>query len=177
VIAIGGGGGAGGAAWNGTGSVTGGGGGGAVGASYFAPVLSSYAFSCGLGGAGGAPGQNGSNGVATSFAGLVVSGGYSSSGAADGVLISPGANTRPASGWDVVVAGMGGELGVRLDAFAVAGNGGSSPYGTGGGGRPNNGPGLPASGFGAGGGGANALSSSQPGGNGSNGVILVWEFS
>jgi hypothetical protein len=177
VIAVGGGGGAGGAVWNGTGSVTGGGGGGSVGAGYITPLESSYEFSCGSAGSGGAPGQGGSIGNATIFAGMNALGGFNSFGAADGQLASPGANGgRVLLMWPTTIRSTPGELGVRSGAFAVAGNGGNSPYGTGGGGRPNNGPGLAATGFGAGGGGANALSSSQNGGNGSDGVIIVWEF-
>jgi hypothetical protein len=177
VVAIGGGGGAGGAAWSGTGSVTGGGGGGAVGASYFSPVASGYPFQCGKGGAGGLPGQDGIRAGDTFFAALTANGGVFSLGATGGVLASPGANVAPISGWDINIDGRGGGLAFKSGAFAVSGSGGNGPHGTGGGGRPTDGPGLPASGFGAGGGGANALSSSQSGGTGSDGALLVWEFS
>jgi hypothetical protein len=178
VLAIGAGGGAGGAAWNGTGSVTGGGGGGGVCASYFSPVDSDYVLACGTGGIGGQPGAPGVAGGNTRFDALVALGGRASPKAVDGVLVSAGANAGAISaGWNIVIAGAPGGLGFRSGVYAVAGSGGNSPLGTGGGGRPNNGAGLSASGFGAGGGGANALTSPQSGGSGSDGVIVIWEFS
>lgn len=157
----------------------GGGGGG-----YFRKLIigpdPSYAVTIGAGGAG-VIGGNGGSGGATSWGsvcsavggggGSLLTSGTSSNGSANG---AGGAG----SGGDIVGAGTPGQRGVRFSGSnGFGGSGGSSIYGGGGFGAGTSSPGSGASGFGAGGGGSLAVSANGfKGGDGSPGIINVWEF-
>lgn len=164
--------------------------GGAAGGYFYAFIENpepSYAVVIGAAGAGGAAGQNaGTAGGTTSF-GLVMSatggnGGASSGSTATSVVLgSTLAGTG--TGGDINMDGQGSVPGVKLSADQrMGGGGGSTRYGTG---APNrvgttsasNTSGLPGTGYGAGGGGGiSSTTTDQPGGDGTQGVVVVWEY-
>jgi len=193
VTILGGGGGGGGVDGQGVGTsaCAGGGGAGARVELLITSVAATYTYTIGDGGNGGAAGANtGSTGGTTTFTGTGVS--LSAAGGAGGqgrLGSSGGATANGGSGG----VGTGGELNIRgqqgfagmvKDGNSVAqGTGGSSVYGAGGigtfvSGSSGGGPGTDASGFGSGGGGAGStgLSANDAGGDGSDGLIIVEEF-
>lgn len=184
--AIGGGGGGGGV--NGTANSYFSGGGGGSGA-YARRVLTpaqigaSQAITIGMAGAGGPAGSGGGAGASTSLGSLVVAtgGGGGGTGNAGGIGAAGGVVSGCVG--DVIFAGAPGTAGVYNPLNTSIGNtggaGGSSAFG--GGGPPAIGAvnaGSNASNYGAGGGGAasNGAGQNYPGGNGSNGVVIITEY-
>lgn len=192
VEALGGGGGGGGApATSSNVSCAGGGGGGGYSASFIASAAASYAVTIGAGGAGGVAGATtGSTGTATNFgSGLIIAnggagGGPGTSPGTAAAIASAGAGGAAGTG-DLTVSGQVGAVGVVMGATVVMGyNGGGTP------------PFSPAGMFGAsvvasgqfappaaalyGHGGYGAFNigtqSAAKGGDGSAGIIRVWEF-
>lgn len=190
VIAIGGGGGGGGI--DGTVGAAGGGTGGGSGGQchkFFTSLAASYDFACGAGGAGGAGAASGTDGGDTTFgtALLTAHGGKGGLGVeeviATLVSIPASGNSTTPTGGDLNIPGQSSNAGFTDGAsIAVAGNGGSNPYGTGGVGLDisygGDGNGVAGVGYGAGGGGAgDASSTNRTGGSGTNGAVLIWEYS
>ena len=99
-------------------------------------------------------------------------------GAVGDTLFAAGGNIPPGSSPVVFVTGDNGSLGGYSPAIGAGGNGGSGAFGIGGRGFAGGpeGPGLPATVFGAGGGGALSLTTSQAGGNGAPGVVIIEEY-
>lgn len=185
VVLIGGGGGSGAAQSTNTGSASGGGGAGGICMKYITSLADSYAFSCGAGGAGGAsPTGGGSPGgptqlSATGSAILTAEGGGGSAGTGDGAVvggISGTGNGESANG-DINLPQRAGAPGFNISGYMWPGAGGSNPYGVG---HPGVGyvtQGIEGTGFGAGASGALAGNGrSMPGGAGTEGAILVWEY-
>lgn len=178
VEAVGGGGGGGGST-GGTSAASGAGGGGAGG--YFKlwiPVAAaSYTFSVGAGGASGVAGNNvGGTGGATTFSTATANGGAGGSGCpsvpSSGATFVTGGLGGTATGGTVNVGGDCGSWGGTVSGNPLPGIGGSSVFGAGA--RAFN---VSAGGNGAGGGGAfSTTTTSTAGGNGTNGVIFVWEY-
>lgn len=151
--------------------------------------------SIGVGGSGGTIGDatdlgpTGGTGGTTSFGShLSVSGGVAgeNSGTANPTFTfrSGGAGGSIVTGADVSQPGMPGSAGIKNAARALGGTGGSSRYGAGGAGvfswdnesAVNN-----ATGYGAGGGGASGASNTTnapalAGGNGTGGILIIWEY-
>ncbi|MCK6480199.1 MAG: hypothetical protein L6R43_08620 [Planctomycetes bacterium] len=165
-----------------------GGGGGAAGAfvrkTITGPVVS-YPVTVGAGGLGGGPGLVGGNGSLSRFGSgggaVTAPGGGGGQGVpnqvADGAF--PGANCAVGTGGDINGQGGPGHAGLVLGVatVGVGGAGASSLYG-GGGDVVVNGPGMNAAGYGAGGSGGGAqLGTNSPGGNGSPGLVVVYEYS
>lgn len=181
VVLIGGGGGSGGAQFTSLGSASGGAGGGAICAKYISPLSPNYQFICGFGGAGGAAGSGGSHGNQSRLwdndtVNLRAPGGVQSPAAADGAALGPGAPVgNVATGGDLNLASSAGYPGFAISGSFQSGSGGGNAYAVGGSGS---GP-LAQSGygFGAGASGAIASTASQPGANGTNGSIIIWEYS
>ncbi len=178
----------------------GGGGGGALGAStttsvapgggaggffeYFYANPTTATYTIGGGGAGATAGPNtGSTGGTTTFSvnSLSATGGLGGVGAA-GVI---------SAGFSAIIGGVGGTgtngtynasgsaggAGIFFSGAGVSGTGGSvGEWGAGGQGRNSVGAGLNASGIGSGGAGAISTTSSLAGGNGSIGLIIVYEY-
>lgn len=182
VVLIGGGGGSGGAQFTSRGSASGGAGGGGICAKYITPLSGSYTFIGGFGGQGGLAGSGGSHGSQTRFwddtgtVQLHAPGGVESSAAADGSPLAPGAPVgNVASGGDLNLPSSAGYPGFAISGSFQSGSGGGNAYGVGG-----SGSGALAQsgyGFGAGASGAVASTASQPGASGTNGAIIVWEYS
>lgn len=191
VECIGGGGGGGGCLTAVTNSAAAGGGaGGGYSAKWVtANIGGALTVAVGAGGAGGVAGANpGTAGGATSFkdntALTVCLANGGGGGTADTVAaihaggLGGTGNTLGAIG-DIVVPGQPGHHGVALAAAqAVSGNGGNSMFGAAAIGRKTQGAGSAANLYGGGGAGGCILSggASVAGGNGSNGLIRVWEF-
>jgi hypothetical protein len=160
------------------------GGGGAGGYSrYFIDApSSSYSYAVGAKGTGGAnSGANGNAGGNTTFGGMTANGGAAGIGMTSGnTLISTGAALGgTASGGDINISGGVGEAGLRLSGtYGKSGIGGSNPLGIGSRGFGGSATGTPiaATGYGAGGGGAYAIGSAQAGGDGTDGVIIIYEY-
>lgn len=179
VIAIGAGGGGGGV----TSAGTAGGGGGGAGEIrwYYGPVNATESYTLNTGGTGVA-GASGTAGGTTIFGSyLTANGGSGGTGGGTAQVYAPGAGGTGGSG-GFGAAGRSGGNGVYItSSFALGGFGGSSPLGSGGrriaqgaaGNAGNN-----ATGYGSGGGGAaqTATAGAKAGGNGTKGVILVWEY-
>ena len=184
VVLIGGGGGSGGAQFTSVGSASGGSAAGGMCMKYITPLAASYAFSCGVGGGGGTAGPNdGSPGGVTSFSGtgiatLQAEGGGPSQGVGDGHPIGASASTGngSSSNGDINLPQRPGTPGICINGYMLSGNGGSNPYAVGFAGVGYVTPGIPGTGFGAGASGALAGDTSVPGGEGSDGAILVWEY-
>jgi hypothetical protein len=172
-------------------AAAGGGGSGAYSAVWLTGAQVKASFSCvvGAGGAGGVAGaNNGSVGTDTTFdSASVCTGKGGLGGIAVTVTVGPvvggvgGAGGAAASGvGDVKMDGAAGSEGYMLAAAqASSGDGGGGWMGQGKGqGRKTQGAGSNAGNYGAGGGGGCILSggASVAGGNGSNGLIRVWEF-
>lgn len=189
IVEVLGGGGGGGGAQAGTGFASFGA--GAAAGSYakglFTDLLSSYVVTIGAGGKGGGGTENGSPGGTTSLGSLIsASGGNPGQTAAAGTdpyimgsLGSPGSVV----GGNVISSPSQntGGFGFRLSAAVCSGGTGSdSIYGRGGDAASStNRAGRSATGYGAGGGGGRAVSQSgtpYTGGDGSDGIVIVWEF-
>lgn len=155
-------------------------------AEFFFPVatLSGLLVTIGTGGLGVANGA-GNNGGQSTFGPLTAPGG---NGGAVGVnsaapwLLGEGGNsTSPTGGNLANIPGQSGGMAFgNSSTTVVSGRGGSGRYGTGGNSRGNvRGNGSPGIGYGAGGGGA-VESSAGPGGlsggNGTNGLLMIWEL-
>jgi hypothetical protein len=187
VQAIGAGGGGGGVAAVGSTSVGGGGASGTaidifLGAS--APIAGGP-YSCGTGGAGGTTaGSNGSSGGDTTIVlngttYVAKGGGGGGGGTANigGFWLQVGGSPTAGS-----TSGLGsanpGEYGeVINNTFWSSGSGGAvDMFGIGGIYVTGTGPGNPGTGFGAGGSGGAAQNANQPGGRGSDGAIVIYEF-
>lgn len=145
---------------------------------------SSYAYTVGAFGAGGGggPGAAGGAGGATTFGTLTAPGGGGGVGSL-GVLVDGfvgGGVSGLATGGDINGQGDPGGGGMVYGGatVAVGGKGGSSSIGSGGD-QVNNGPGLAAGGRAAGGGGGGSIAPAppSPGGAGTAGLIVVYEFS
>lgn len=188
---LGGGGGGGGNILTGT-SVAAAGGGGASGTyvrKFFSNITgaATYAYTIGTFGGGGAGNAAGSSGGNTTFTGpgaLVVTapgGGGGQPGTAVASAITLGGVPVPSTNGDLVqTIGTPGEDGLVLSATVFkGGNGASNLFGSGGQGAKTTTAGASAQGFGTGGAGASSAASqaAQNGGNGTSGLIIVWEFS
>ncbi|WP_418225246.1 hypothetical protein [Citrobacter freundii] len=185
VVEVQGGGGAGGAA----GLVSGGniamGGGGAAGAyarSRLVTGFSGVQITIGAGGKGRKPDYTGMNGGNTSFGTITAAGGAGGAaiGAAPPFVITAVGGAVTSGGSIVSITGASSLTGIALSASNVSsGPGGSSPLGVGGGPRSATIAGDDASGFGSGGSGALNLPGATVdllGGDGSDGVVIVWEY-
>ncbi|CAH3424817.1 hypothetical protein AI2642V1_1547 [Citrobacter freundii] len=185
VVEVQGGGGAGGAA----GLVSGGniamGGGGAAGAyarSRLVTGFSGVQITIGAGGKGKKPDYTGMNGGNTSFGTITAAGGTGGAaiGAAPPFIITAVGGAVASGGSIVSIKGASSLTGIALSASnASSGPGGSSPLGVGGGPRSATIAGDDASGFGSGGSGALNLPGATGdllGGDGSDGVVIVWEY-
>lgn len=167
-------------------AVAGNGGAGGYGKKLIDSVSASYTATVGALGAGGSAGNNaGSTGGTSSFTDGVLTltasggvGGSGSSGSSSSVTATGGAGGA-ASGGDVNVSGASGEPGHTVSGVRSAfGKGADAVFGRGGVQQLGNGDGPDATGFGAGGGSGacTASSSNRPGGDGSAGLIIVWEY-
>lgn len=190
VTAIGGGAGAGGTVLGltaTTGGVSAGAGAGSYCSKRITPLAASYAFACGAAGAGGAAGANdGVDGGDTTFAAVLTApGGKKSLGQAvtTQAVVPGGLGGALATGGDVNNGGNCGDGVMRVTSNGrISGKGGSTPWGSGGGSQSlgtASAVGLAGTGFGAGGGGAYSADAAtdRAGGAGSQGAILVWEYS
>lgn len=137
-------------------------------------VGSTVSCTIGAGGAGGAgtpsPGQAGSAGGTTSFGSHAsATGGAGGGGGTNFGRVLGGIGSGP----HILIRGAPSDAGAIAETGYYPSAGGSSPYGAGGrGGLGTSGAGEAAQGNGAGGGGAYS-STSQAGGNGSPGLIIV----
>jgi hypothetical protein len=152
---------------------------------YVASAASTYTYTVGSGGAGGASGaNNGSPGGTTSFSASSLSASGGSSGFGGSPIAVPftgmtrGAAQSPGTGsnGDINIQGGAGFPGIGLANSFFGGAGGNSQYGQGGITATSD-QSFNATGYGAGGSGGSGNASNQPGGNGSGGLIIVWEFS
>jgi len=172
-------------------------GGGAAGTYAVAKMAAgSYVANVGTAGVGASPSTNGlagGAGGATTFNGVTAPGGPGGPG---GNVITAlpqhgdiGSAGSAATGPGILFSKMGetGERSLALNSlYVLAGGGGHSIYGTGSPGRgikmtPNAATGFDAiGGYGAGGGGACSITGSagvsSKGGNGTGGIIIVWEY-
>ncbi|WP_097307683.1 hypothetical protein [Escherichia coli] len=158
-----------------------GGGGGAYAKSRITNLDSAYTVTIGAGGAGGVNG-NGGNGGGSSFGSITAGGGFGG-GSGNGVppIIQNSTGIPTASGGNLInQSGSSPIIAIALSTVAaLAGGGGSSPCGVGGGPHGSAGIGFQATGYGAGGGGANAYVNNRAqynGAAGSNGVVIIWEY-
>lgn len=182
-----GGGGGGGGSLGGASTLSAGAGGGAGGYArlYIASASSTYTYTVGSGGAGGLAGNNAGTGGGTSTfsaSSLQATGGGGGGGGATSVTTSvsmsaPGGGGVGSNG-DINSQGSPGYFGVSVLIDLASGSGGNSIYGGAGisivGGA---GIGTNAGNYGSGGSGACSTTSSNAGGNGSSGLIIVWELS
>lgn len=196
VVEVQGGGGAGGgsqATTSGNCSLGAGGAEGCYGKSVFTELADNYSVSIGAGGKGVAGGVGGAGGM-TSFGDLMTAGGgfgggllaAGSTAAAAG--LSASSDERPVvTGANISSSTYAGTFvfAIRMSTSSiigsVAGMGGRSAFGDGGGSHTAIGVGPDASSYGAGGGGAkswvfNSADSEYAGGNGADGVVIVWEY-
>lgn len=188
VEAVGGGGGGGGATFSSPNMGFGAGGaGGAYAAKWYATVAyKAFTILIGTAGAGGAnTGATGTAGGDSTFTDnvattLTAKGGGGGTGQTAGTTTAAplGGTGNLSTGGDINGYGDCGANSVRFSGTTgSSGGGGCSPWGGGGRGKNINGAGNFAFGFGGGGGGASAVTASQVGGDGSAGMIRVWEFS
>lgn len=154
----------------------------------------SYSVVVGAGGSGGVAataGSNGTTGGSTSIGTLSLPGGNGgSAGTAINVFpranLIPGYSNTPEDGFITTKTGDYGSRPLLLGSAAViSGDGGSSPWGAGAPGRyvessTGSAPGFDGFGYGSGGSGSGSVSgtngTSQPGGAGSPGLVIVWEY-
>jgi hypothetical protein len=186
VEVLGGGGGGGGVAATGvvsSAAFAGGGGSGGYARLYIASAASSYTYTVGALGAGGTAGaNNGTTGGTTTFgASLQATGGVGGNGASAtaGAATIPGGNAGVGSNGDFNCAGGPGDYALLLAASAAgnAGSGGSSIYGGGARGAAGAAAGINAGNYGSGGSGAGTgQTTNRAGGDGTAGLIIVWEF-
>lgn len=185
VEVVGGGGGGGGALGAGAGATSAGAGGGGGGYArlWVAAAAGTYTYTVGTGGAGGAAGtNNGNNGVTTTFSAssLQATGGTGGDGAgstsAAAAQFYNGGGGGIGSNGNINVGGSSGHNGLVALGAARGGPGGSSVLG-GGAGVAGIVAGLNGNAYGGGGSGGASSITSHAGGDGANGVIIVWEFS
>jgi hypothetical protein len=164
-----------------------------------ASLGSTEGVTIGAGGGGGSAGANGSDGGTSTFSSLSASGGAGGTGATGAGMPNVNGNVSGAggggagtgSGGDINGGGTPGAIGIAwrdalTDIIPIYGGGGGSlpPYGQGGydrGGAFAD-AGTNGSGNGAGGGGAYTRTttnsgSSQVGGDGTGGLVIIWEYS
>lgn len=147
----------------------------------FTSGFSGASYIIGSGGVG-ATANNGGNGSATTFLTINAGGGNGGPvGPASVSSVIAGSFGGTATGGEINAAGLNGNSGiVYTSAVAVGGFGGSSRIypGSGGAARASSGDGFPATGYGCGGGGANSGPSgtTRAGGNGTQGLIIIWEY-
>lgn len=171
-------------------SVAGGGGAGGYAVELIdASAIVSETATIGSGGSGGAAGANpGSAGGTTSLGSLI-----SATGGAGGQTLGPssasnivrqGGSGGVGSGGSVNANGQTGGVGIGQTIACTSGMGGTSIYGRGGNPGIQNGagtsfPGINALGYGSGGSGAGATGSTtnQAGGDGTDGLLIIWEYS
>ncbi|VAC68462.1 phage tail collar domain-containing protein [Enterobacter cloacae] len=165
---------------------------GCYGKSLFVVLESSYMVTIG---AGGAPvtGAAGGVGGTTSFGNLLIAdgglgGGTIPAGSAVALAgVNSGSFIPKVTGANISSSSYAGTFifAIRLNASysagGVAGMGGRSIFGDGGGSHTSSGVGIDAKSFAAGGGGAKSWVSAAadvayPGGKGANGVVIVWEY-
>jgi len=141
----------------------------------------------GTGGAGGTtPSNNGSNGNSSSFgAHCTATGGTGGTGQAANAIVprrgSPSGAGGAGSSGDINANGHGGVVGADFAIAAsgvLSGGGGGSIYGDGGQQKVYAGAGNNGAGYGAGGGGACQVDNATDyaGGNGTDGLVVVWEY-
>lgn len=188
VLVIAGGGGGGGVTGGANAAMGGGGCGGGWSRKTFTVAPSTgYTYAIGAAGAGGdTSGSTGATGGDSTFtvSGTTVTakGGLGGVGMAAGtspLMAAGGVSGGISTNGDVNAGGDPGLHAHRLGANAgVSGKGGSGPYGAGGAARLTAGAGNPGLGYGAGGGGGHAATASAAvaGGDGAQGVIIVWEY-
>lgn len=183
VEAVGGGGAGGGAAITAAAQVSAGSGGGSgsyTRGRFIAP--GSQAVTVGAGGAG-VSGASGNFGLVSSFGALLTSpGGFGGNTSPAGGLARAGggAGGGTGTGGNIVLStGNTGDTLYNIQPFGFGSNGATSIFGSGGtGGAVANGGN--ASGFGSGGGGAAndaSIGTAKTGGNGSNGIVIIYEYS
>lgn len=186
VEVIGGGGGGGGSAGAGSSfGAAGGGAGGGYARLFVASAASSYTYTVGAGGAGGTAGaNNGTTGGTTTFSAssLQATGGAGGSGASavaiGAVQFQMGGAGGVGTNGNINSSGAPGTIGMTVLGNLASGAGGSSIYGGAGTSIANTtGAGNNAGNYGSGGSGAATTTVSLAGGNGSAGLIIVWEFS
>lgn len=185
VEVIGGGGGGGGVATGGGSTINYAGGGGAGGYArlYIASAASTYTYTVGVKGNGGAAGSNaGSNGSTTTFgASLQATGGTGGpTGTAGASGTTAGGAAGVGSNGNINAGGTFGGYSywASVAIGGVSGCGGQSYFGGGAQGSSAATAGANATGYGSGGAGAGTgAATDRAGGNGSDGVIIVWEFS
>ena len=177
------GGGAGGGAPATTGEHGSGGGGGSY-AEWSTPVIPGTAYTCAVGAGGtGVSAANGNVGGATTLAigGTTVTcngGAGGLVGASATVPVLGGAGGAVSTNGTVNIAGYAGFASLMSATVGVSGMGGSSPLGAGGQQKLfASAVGNAATGYGAGGGGAVTVGSAEVGGAGSNGIIIIDEYS
>jgi hypothetical protein len=167
-------------------SAAAGGGSGGYARLYVASASSTYTYTVGAGGAGGLAGANtGSSGGTTTFSASSLQATGGSGGLPDNTpalvnstSFSQGGVSGIGSNGDINSSGNPGSYGSASLGNLASGNGGSSIYGGGAVGVVNaTGAGNNAGSYGSGGSGASGTTVSLAGGNGSSGLIIVWEFS
>ncbi len=189
VEVLGGGGGGGGVASGGasTSAAASGGGAGGYARLFVAAASSTYTYTVGAFGAGGTAGaNNGSAGGTTTFSASSLqatggSGGIGNTGTGASQVVSGGAGGIGSNG-NFNCQGGAGLTALTLNALSgvfITGGGGSSIYGGGAlGVNSSSAVGSTANNYGAGGSGAGTgAATSRAGGDGSPGLIIVWEFS
>lgn len=157
-----------------------GGGSGGYAKSYIASAASSYTYTIGIGGTG-ALGGIGNNGSSSSF--YTISAGGGSGGGAMGAAPNAQSNSiiggsgGASSGANLLnLTGQGGGIGYASLGNGFTGFGGSNIFGCGAISKNTIGTGLTGQGFGSGGGGGLSTTVTAPGGSGTAGIIVVWEF-
>lgn len=151
---------------------------------YLNTLAANYSFVVGSGGNGGVAGNNqGQSGGDSTFGSILVAkggeGGIGGVASTAPSMVSTGAVTiTGTTGGDINIQGYSAGLAFSLsETNGIGGNGGSSPFGAGGMGGLNGSDGKDAMGYGNGGGGACAINSiDRAGGNGTQGIIVIWEF-
>jgi hypothetical protein len=168
---------------------------GCYGKSLFSGLGTSYSVTIGTGGKGVVGGSGGGGGMTSFGSTLTAGGGYGGGGMPEGAgvsfvgiegttLLSPPIVT----GANLFSSGYAGTFyfAIRLNnaysAGGVTGMGGRSFFGAGGGSGTSSGAGANASAYGSGGSGAKSWFAggadiAHAGGNGANGVVVVWEYS
>ncbi len=186
------GGGSGGTAATSTGqsAATGGGGGGSFSKVWITSSFSGVTVTAPSGGAGGSAGNNSGTAGSTASFGSIVScpGGTAGSGELASSVAAPELGAGASSSCTISgattlvnIVGSPGFYGIVVSpgTASASGQGGISPYGSGGNSRVGGGTGITGNGYGSGGGGANqstASSAAEAGGSGAQGIVIVYEY-
>jgi hypothetical protein len=165
-------------------SAAGGGGAGGYARLYVASAAGSYTYTVGGGGAGGTAGTNtGTTGGTTSFSAssLQATGGVGGIGSAGAITTASSFTLGGLGGvgtnGDVNANGATGGVGISVLGNAASGLGASSPIGGGGQSVISAAAGNNATVYASGGSGAmTGATTNRAGGNGSGGLIIVWQF-